>query len=172
MLFTWVPDLRSWLTVRQVLAVDGAPVSDSRERLQRTLHDTTGPDRVLALRRLRDEGARFNLGRIERNFNDPTLVLQFMDPAFQPRFTFSVAGADRINGVDAWKVRFAEELHPTLIRSNGVDLTSSGLLWISRNDGVVVRTSLAVTYAATNTHADIVWIISVIHDSGCGCRRE
>jgi hypothetical protein len=48
-----------WLTVRNVLAVDGVTVPDSRDRLTAALADSN-PDRLPRLRRLRDESARFN----------------------------------------------------------------------------------------------------------------
>jgi hypothetical protein len=107
MLFAWVPERLSWLTVRNVLMVDGASVPDSKDRLDAALA-LPEPARMGRFRKLRDEGARFNIGRIYRNFNDPTLVLQFLDAEYQSRFAFSVDGAERANGVDAWKIAFAE----------------------------------------------------------------
>jgi hypothetical protein len=148
------------LTARNVLSVDGSPVVDSKRRLDDALAES-GNDRRSRLRRLRDEGARFNLGRIYRNFNDPTLVLQFLDPAFQPRFDFTMLGAEKANGVDAWKVRFSERSRPTLIQRGTLqaatmDLVSSGTVWIARTDGSVVRTALTAKDESTNTTADIV----------------
>ena len=67
MLFLWVPEDRAWLTVRNVLRVDGDPVPDSRGRLERTLADPA-PGIVRRIRRLRDENARFNIGRIHSNY--------------------------------------------------------------------------------------------------------
>jgi len=74
MLFMWLPDESTWLVVRNVLTVDGRPVPDSQNRLADRLGDTSA-GRATRLRRLLDEGARFNLGRIFRNINYPTLAL-------------------------------------------------------------------------------------------------
>jgi hypothetical protein len=155
MLFAWAPERQSWLTVRNVLTVDGASVPDSKNRLDAALA-LPEPARLGRLRKLRDEGARFNLGRIYRNFNDPTLVLQFLDAENQPRFAFSVVGAETANGIEAWKVKFTERSMPTLIRTNTSDLWSSGLVWVARSDGTVVRTKLTLTDAIANTTADLV----------------
>src|SRR5215469_2680175 len=91
MSFMWMPDETVWLSVRNVLRVDGATVPDSRTRLDAAIADPTS-GRASQLRRLRDEGARFNIGRIGRNFSDPMLGLQVVDPGVQQRFTFMKAG--------------------------------------------------------------------------------
>lgn len=154
-LFAWLPEQQSWLTARNVLAVDGTAVPDSKARLDAALAED-GPDSRVRLRRLRDEGARFNIGRIFRNFNDPTLVLQFLDPVFQPRFAFTMLGVERVNGVEAWKIAFAERSRPTLIQTPTLDLASMGTVWIGRADGSVVRTSLTIKDVFTNTTAVLV----------------
>jgi len=153
-LFAWVPEQQAWLTARNVLTVDGATVPDSKTRLDAALAENT-PDTRARLRRLRDEGARFNVGRIYRNFNDPTLVMQYLDPTYQPRFAFTLLSADRIGGVDAWKIAFAERSKPTLIQTPTVDLVSTGTVWVGRADGSVVRTMLTVEDVLSNTTAQI-----------------
>jgi hypothetical protein len=154
MMFAWLPEQETWLIARHVLVVDGAPVHDGAEPLDALSQG--GPEVRTRLRRLRDEGARFNIGSVYRNFNDPTLVLQFLDPTYQSRFTFSMMGKEKVNGVDAWKIAFAEGAQPTLIQTPTSDLLSNGLIWIDRADRGVVRTSLTIKDATTNTRADIV----------------
>jgi hypothetical protein len=155
MLFMWMPEAREWLIARTVLLVDGVAVRDSKGRLDRALADPD-PDQAARLRRLRDEGARFNIGRIRRNFNDPTLALQFLDPMYQSRFTFTRAGQMKVNGVQAWRLAFVEHRHPTLVASNGVDMVAAGSVWVAVSDGEVIRTSTKWTDANTSTTAEIV----------------
>jgi hypothetical protein len=156
MFFAWIPERRSWLTARNVLTVDGAPVPDSKDRLNSALAGS-GPDLTRRLQQLRDEGARFNVGQVYRNFNDPTIVLQFLDPEYQPHFSFSIVREEKVNGVDTWKITFAERARPTVIqKDNNQDLLSDGLVWVTRAEGAVARTSLTVTDPATNTRADII----------------
>jgi hypothetical protein len=150
----------SWLTARNVLEVDGSPVADSADRLERAIKG----DRAGLLNRLRsvaDEGARFNLGRIQRNFNDPILALLFLDRAYQPRFKFRLApdrdmGSDgeveEVSGVRARKVLFKETGRPSLIKEvGGRNLFTSGSLWINAADGVVVRTEVTAVSDLTGT---------------------
>lgn len=142
MAFVWLEQERAWLAVRNVLSVDGRPVENSQERLDRLFGDNA-PIGIARLRRLRDEGARFNIGRIRRNFNDPLLPLRFVEPANQRRFKLTLNGRESVNGADATKVAFEETARPTTIQDNGRDRPSHGMFWIV-SDGGVVRTRLEV----------------------------
>jgi len=42
-------------------------------------------------------------------------VLSFLDPMLQARFTFTLAGRERVRGSDAWKVNYTERTTPTVI---------------------------------------------------------
>jgi hypothetical protein len=108
------------------------------------------------LRRLRDEGARFNIGQVVRNFSDPTLALQFLDPVYQPRFTFTLSAKRKVNGVDAWQLVFAEHRQPTVIDSDGHEIFAEGSVWVAVSDAAVVRTSARWEDARTNTRANMV----------------
>lgn len=59
MLFTWLTDERTFLCARNVLKVDGVPVPDSHDRIERVLKDPVD-GQTSRLRQLLDEGARFN----------------------------------------------------------------------------------------------------------------
>jgi len=163
MSFMWMPDETVWLSVRNVLRVDGATVPDSRTRLDAAIADPTS-GRASQLRRLRDEGARFNIGRIGRNFSDPMLGLQVVDPGVQQRFTFMKAGIERVRGVDTVRLSFVEHTHPTLI-SRGTDkqdLPTHGDVWIDTANGVVYRTRLITDDSKFDMTATIV--VAFSHD--------
>jgi hypothetical protein len=166
-LFVWLPDEGSWLTARNVHTVDGLPVQDSETRLERLLADMSG-DWVARVRRLRDEGARFNLGSIQRNFSDPTMVVQFIGPSAQRRFRFERRGRDRVEGRPAWRLSFIEQVRPTLIQSDGHDIPAAGDVWIDAADGAVMRTrvSLRDTQSAFRLRAAID--VTYRHDSRFG----
>jgi hypothetical protein len=150
MLFLWLPAETAWLTVRNVLTVDGRPVPDSETRLNDALRDTSA-ERQPRLRRLRDESARFNLGSIRRNINYPTLALSYLDPAVQSRFKLTLDGRERINNVDAYKVGFDERSRPTIIQEDGADRVSRGVIWVADADGAVVRTRLQLHIPSSDT---------------------
>jgi len=145
MLFLWMPQERDWLAVRNVLAVDGRNVSKSQERLDR-LFASEAAIGVAKLRKMRDEGARFNIGTIRRNFNDPMFPLQFLEPPNQRRFTFTLAGAEQVGGVTTSKIKFEERARPTFIQDGRTDLPSHGEVCVAP-DGSVMRTRLQIQNA-------------------------
>ena len=155
MLFMWVPERWSWLTVRNVLNVDGRAIADSQDRLNRALANI-GSSRLTHLRALRELSSRFNLGSIFRTINDPTLALLFLDPSYQPRFNFTLKGQERLNGVDTWKLGFVDQQRPTVIQDNNSDLVATGSIWVGVSDGAVVRTDLVVTIPLKDTIASVL----------------
>lgn len=156
--FTWIAEDASWISVRNVLAVDGMPVAHSRESLERAAASASGGGAGRSeLQRLREAGARFNLGFIQRTFNDPMFALQVIDPRFQSRFMFKLAGSEIVEGVDAWRIAWTEHERKTLIVDrDGADLFSTGTTWISRAGPVVLKTQLVVDDRKRRTRGEIV----------------
>ena len=143
--FALVPNAAAsggWLGYRDVIEVDGKPVADRSDRLQ-GLFRSGAPDFQEA-RRIADEGARYNIGPVSRNFNVPTTALFFFHAGNLPRFTFRAQGRESIEGVETIAVDFLEARMPTLITNSlGKDVPSSGTLWVNPLDGAVVRTRLS-----------------------------
>jgi hypothetical protein len=132
----------SWLGVRDVLEVDGEPVTTDRERLRAILEDTTRP-LVARIRALADLQAKYNLGDLYRTINVPTLPLEFLLPDRQARFRFKHAGNTTFQGRPVWVVSFNEHERPTVIQTpDGHDIPSSGSFWIDPLSGAVLRSEL------------------------------
>jgi hypothetical protein len=153
--FVIVKTAAGWVGYRDVTAVDGKKVTDSRDRLLSILADPSADPQ--ALRRLSDESARYNIGPISRNFNVPTTVLLLFQPANLARFTFKRSGTDRIDGREVWKIDFTEVKMPTFTMTRaGADVPMSGTLWVIPADGAVVRTQMALrNFADATTSAQI-----------------
>jgi hypothetical protein len=148
---------REWLTVRNVTAVDGSPVRDSSTRLDRAL--AGDPDRAwMRLRILADENARFNVGAIQRNFSEPTLVLMFSDSLHQRRFKFTLNARTERDGRRLNRLEFRETERPTIIRDadTRTSLPASGALVVD-DQGSVVETELSVPFAKEGVAAIHVW---------------
>ncbi len=158
MLFMWIPENRRWLSVRNVLAVDGKPIAGAAEALELALKASPA-ERDTTLRRLAELSARFNLGSVRRTFNLPTLALQFLDSAYRPRFRFSVtdqSGRNKADGSSApVKVDFVEWQRPTVIQDGSKDLPATGSVWVRPSDGVIVRTLLSVVGTDTTPTSNI-----------------
>lgn len=132
--------IHGWFGFRDVLEADGREVRDREDRLARVLMGTEG--RFDEARRLADEGARFNVGNIRRNFNTPTSALFFFLSRNHNRFKFA---ARRVLDDGTWEIAFRETDKPTLIRTpEGDSVESSGTIWVRPEDGVIVRTVLDV----------------------------
>jgi hypothetical protein len=132
--------IHGWLGFRDVLEVDGRPVADREDRLARVLMGAEG--RFNEARRLSDEGARFNLGNVQRNFNVPTSGLFFFLSENHDRFKFA---ARRVLDDGTWEVGFKETGKPTIISTPERDpVSTSGTIWCHPSDGVVVRTLFEV----------------------------
>ena len=158
MLFMWIPEDHQWLSIRNVLTVDGKPIAGSAEALELAIK-APPPERDTTLRRLAELSARFNLGPIRRTFNLPTLALQFLDSAYSPRFRFSVKDQPGQNTAEASsapvRIDFVERQRPTVIEDLGKDLPSSGSLWVRPSDGAIVRTLLNVVGTDTTPTSTI-----------------
>jgi hypothetical protein len=133
-------DTDLWIPFRDVFEVDGQPVRAREERLTKLLLDDSGSAHDRAWR-LTEEGARYNLGPVQRTVNVPTQALQFLLPLHQLKSVFRRAGVERLGPVSAWEIRFEEVGLPTLIRTTGgANLPASGTFWIDPATGAVLRT--------------------------------
>ena len=121
---------------RDVAAVDGRPVKDRDTRAMQ-LFTSGGAPSTATLKRITEEGARYNLGNVRRTVNVPTMALMVLDPRHVGRFEFETAGAEPVDGVATSVVRFREKRGPTLIHTGrGDDVFSFGRLWVAADGSV------------------------------------
>lgn len=141
-----------WLCFRDVYEVDGKAVRDRSQRLMDLFQHPT-EDAVGQATRIREEGARYNLGRLSRTVNDPTIALAYLRTANQLRSSFESGGDATIAGIRARIVRFKEQAEPRLIHT-GDDSPATGRFWIDETTGRVLRTEL--TLGSDDVHGTIV----------------
>ena len=138
-------DLLGWQMFRDVFEVDGTPVRDRQERLSRLFAEPSASALDQAARIVR-EGARYNIGAVERTVNTPVLTLLFLQTDHQRRFQFAPSTrtpgfSDRVDVIG-----FNEIARPTIIRTVGdTDRPARGRLWIDRETGEVLQTELLLT---------------------------
>jgi hypothetical protein len=133
-----------WLGFRDVHEVDGKPISDRQDRLEKLFLESPSAA-VDQGRQIAQESARYNMGAIQRNFNVPTTALFFLQPANLARFRFRKSGEDSIDGVTVWKVGYEETRKPTIIRTSaGKDMPLKGTMWIDPTDGRVLKTHMEI----------------------------
>jgi hypothetical protein len=136
---TFAPAARAWIAIRDVAEVDGKPVAD-RQDLQALLHENSIGT---VAQELKEHNARFNIGRVERNFNEPTFALQALERRNVSRFRFVLAGINRRGRTAVATLKFTEHDTPTLV-VDGLDpnraIFSSGEFSVEADTGRVHQT--------------------------------
>ena len=129
---------RGWIAVRDVHEVDGAAVADRED-----LHALLRQGEVSSVaRRVADRNASFNIGRILRNFNEPTLPLLLLTRERVGRTRFRAVSHTARTATLA----FQERDRPALIRSrSGEHAFSRGTLTVDAQTGRVEATTLELS---------------------------
>jgi len=135
-----------WIGVRDIAIVDGEPVANRdnlRELLSRGSVARIG-------RQLADRNARYNIGSIGRNFNDPMLALVILDDKHRGRFKFDRRRVELTPAGPLVTVAFTERDGPTLVRStDGSYVFTKGELVIDAATGHIHRTAVALKIDST-----------------------
>ena len=169
LLFVWIPADREWLAVRDVIRIDDRVVPDNERPLKTLLRSPL----LISNTRLHDllaENARYNLGPIARNFNDPTLGLLPLDGHLQERFALSIASRGRSDGMASVTIRFEERQRPTLVQTvrrdsegrlaDSDDLFLTGSVSIDEASGAILRTTVEVNDRLFGTRGRLVTVFA------------
>jgi hypothetical protein len=134
----------AWLMFRDVMTVDGVAVHDRRRRFDE-LFKTPGANLVTSARRIADEGARYNLGRLFRNLNTPTTALVYLEDAYASSVRWRDAKRVDLDGTPAIELAFHQNRAPYAIRSlNGEPQAARGRIWIESTSSRILRTELEI----------------------------
>ena len=148
-----------WEGVRKVNLVDGIKVKAKEPPLAEVFDDSPRAN-YKRLQEMIEESTEYNIGDVVRQINLPTFPLRVMRPEHFGRFSFTKLGTDKVDGVQAWSVRFKEVGSPTLVRDPQENqfLFSYGTLWIEPTTGRVLRTIFEVEdpYAKPKIRARMV----------------
>ena len=151
-----------WLPFRDVFERDGNPVRDREARLA-TIFLKGGRNAFDQARAVMDEGARYNIGNINRNINTPTLTLAFLTGRHRSRFEFKLGKQDDTEpGVE---IEFRETTRPTFVATTGGrDLPVRGRFRVNEADGTVLRSELDALDTGVEAHI----IVTYQKDDGIG----
>ena len=103
---------RQWMAIRDVGEVDGVGVMN-RPDLRASLASMPATQVAAAFKR---SNSRFNIGRVTRNFNEPTLALVVLDDDHRDRFKFERKSTAKTEDGTLATIDFVEKSSPTLIR--------------------------------------------------------
>ncbi len=136
--FMFASEAHGWMAIRDVAAVDGEPADDGPD-VRHALRTLPPYDVAESLKRY---NSRFNLGRIFRNFNEPTLSLRVLDDDHRDRFSFDRKQEERKGDSLLVTLAFSEKRTPTLIRgATKGNVFSKGELILDAATGRVTRTT-------------------------------
>jgi hypothetical protein len=120
-LFVRASEHGDWLMFRDVLQVNGERVRDRTSRFDQLF--ISRPDDVIGgARRIADESARYNLGRLSRNINTPTTTLQFLDAAYSRSTTWTAPKSTKVDGTSAWELINPDVTKTQAARANAVSM--------------------------------------------------
>jgi hypothetical protein len=159
-----------WLAVRDVAEVDGKPVRDAPD-LKTALLTLPGSQVAATFRRY---NSKFNVGRIARNLNEPTLSLLVLDSSHRANFAFDRKGVTRKGDSLLVSLVFREKGTPTLIQDPLMgDVPSEGEFTLEAGTGRIrravlkaqtgsVKAELTTEYAPDNRMG--MWVPAVFRE--------
>jgi hypothetical protein len=134
---------KEWSALRKANRVDGSVVKETESF--ETAFDDSPASNTKRLDQMKTDSTKYNIGGILREINLPTFALEVLRKAEVDRFSFEKAGTDRIDGVQAWAVRFREMKGWTLVHGNpDEELFSHGTIWIEPDTGRIMKTEFMV----------------------------
>lgn len=142
-------DAAGWISLRDVFQVDGLPVRDHTDRLVKLMTEPA-PDSYAQALRLAREGARFNVGSVERTINVPSTALLFLRTDNQKRSTFTFEGMKTVDRTRVAELDFKETGEPRIIRSPA-NAAAEGKFWLEPDSGRVIQTQFILKWTKDAT---------------------
>lgn len=144
-----------WLPFRDVFERDGTQLRDREDRLA-AIFLSGGRNAFEQAQAVMNEGARYNIGNVQRNINVPTLPLAFLTGQHRHRFEFKLGKRDDSDGRVV--IEFRETARPTFVSTTGGrDLPVRGRFWVNEADGTVLRTELEAIDTSVEAHITVTY---------------
>jgi hypothetical protein len=134
---TYLPADREWIAVHDIAEVDGEPVPD-RENLRQLI--ANGAELRGMVGKVADRNARFNLGGVRRNFNEPMLPLLLLDARRVDGLAFDLRDIVADGDTRLVTIAYRERDRPTLVRGPSGPIRSRGEITVEAGTGRVRRT--------------------------------
>ncbi len=147
-----------WTQYRDVYEVDGRPVRDREERVQKLFLENPANASRLA-EQIGNESARYNIGTLIRTINTPTLPLAYVMPSRIGGVSFRRDGEETVEGVRAARLGFEETARPTFVRPmNGPgEAPANGMFWVDPSSGRILKTRVTVTAGRNGVTTTVVY---------------
>lgn len=144
-----------WTPFRDVFERNGTKLRDREDRLARLFLNGSSRSSFEQARQIMLEGARYNIGSIERTINLPTLPLVYLTAPHRERFRFEILKRDPQEGT---VVEYHEVRMPSYISTRGgKDMPSTGRFWFDEASGAIRRTELDVMDPSVEAHIKVAY---------------
>lgn len=150
---TYLPADREWIAVRDVLEVDGVPIA-GREDLRQLLSRSENMRGLTS--RIVERNARYNIGRVERNFNEPTLPLLLLEAKRIDGVKFTRRQVTKDKDVTLATLAYAER-EATLVSSPRGPVPAKGEFVIDAATGTVRSTTFELNTAGTRVRLETTY---------------
>jgi hypothetical protein len=142
--------------IRDAYSIGGAKIREAKPRVAEMLAEPTQAkwDQVQEIARA---SFKYFLAESVVRFNDPMLVFRFLNPKDPSKFSYSIEGKKKINGVETIGLRFQEN------RADGVKYTLntrgnasvSGRFWVDPATGAIHQTDLSIDSKTENSRITV-----------------
>jgi len=153
--FKFIEGDGAWMAIRNVASVDGVAVEDRPDLRAALLNQNAGQ----VARSFKSFNSQFNIGRLFRNFNEPTLALGVLDPKRAAAMEFSRKGARVRDGATLVTLGFRERrsaeafVYDLLMRPAPVD----GEIVVEAGTGRIRSTVLKVSVGSVKAELSTVY---------------
>lgn len=137
----------TWLTFRDVVALNGSSLRNQPERLMKLFLEPFD-NAVKQANAITEHSTRYVSPRI-----DPLLGIALLQRQYQRRFKYTLGDLDRKIGVGVRRIKFEETATPTILRDGNADQPTRGTVWAVEATGRVVRTELEILEIGLATRA-------------------
>lgn len=147
----------NFASFRDVFQVDGKPVRDRDERLQKLFLGGNAGSAFDQAQSIARESARHNIWDIG-TINNPYLAMAFLQEAYRSRFRMQSPKQERSVGPDVWAIVYQEFRTPSILKGNGNrDIFTRGRWFIEASTGRVVRTEMIMGLGISETRIEVMF---------------
>ena len=143
MFLTYLEADRAWTVVHDITEVDDEPVPN-HESVRALLQMSNTTVQSVA-RKVYDLNARYNIGGIRRNFNDPMIALQVFHDRYRDNIQFDMVRSETRDGATLATLRFREKDRPTIVvGTDGTAFPAKGEVLLDAVSGAIRHTHFTI----------------------------
>jgi hypothetical protein len=143
MFLTYLEADRAWTVVHDITEVDDKPVANHES--VRSLLQMSNTTVQSVARKIFDLNARYNIGGIRRNFNDPMIAMQVFHDRYRDNIQFDLVRSETRDDATLATLRFREKDRPTIVvGTDGTAFPAKGEILMDAVSGAIRHTHFTI----------------------------